>query len=161
MKRDNNGRFLKGTNGNTFEGFGVWHDKKGYPCIWIDNKIIKLHVYVWERENGKKPKGYDVHHKDFDKRNYNLENLELLSHSDHRRVHAGWIRENGKWIKKPCQDCKELLPLDFFYPRKGMTPSNKCKKCSAKFWKEKRQNDPEFRRQKNQYSRQYYEKSKA
>jgi len=129
MKRNNKGQFLKGSNGNTYEGFGIWYDKKGYPTIWINNKSIKLHIYVWEKVNGEKPKGYDVHHKDLDNRNYNINNLELLTKSDHSRIHAGWIRHDGKWTHKPCNECRKILPLSKFYKRKGYTPSALCKAC--------------------------------
>ncbi|MCH8329101.1 MAG: HNH endonuclease, partial [Nanoarchaeota archaeon] len=117
---------VKGTNGNTYEGFGIWYDRKGYPIIWINNKSVKLHVYVWERANGEKPKNHEIHHKDFDKKNYSLDNLELLTISDQGKVHAKWIRKDGKLILKPCKECKKLLPLDKFYPRKALTPSNCC-----------------------------------
>jgi len=156
MKRNEKGQFIKGSNGNTFEGFGIWYDKKGYPTIWINNKSVKIHVYIWERINGEKPKGHDIHHKDFDKGNYKLSNLEILSQSDHKKLHAGWIREKGVWMKKPCKDCKRNLPLDKFYPRKGMTPSNLCIKCTLKMCKNKLINDMKYREQKKLYLRNYY-----
>jgi len=150
MERNQKGQFIKGTNGNTFEGFGIWHDFKGYPCIWIDGKSIKIHVYIWEREFGNKPKGYILHHKDFDRRNYNLDNLELMSESDHRKLHAGWIRENGLWIKKPCNRCGNILPLVNFYPRKGYTPSALCKDCHNTVVSSRNKANPEKRRLYNQ-----------
>ena len=55
-------------DGNTYEGFGIWYDKKGYPCICLCGKDIKLHIYICERVNGEKPKGFDIHNKDFDKK---------------------------------------------------------------------------------------------
>lgn len=109
----------------------VWFDAKGYSCIWINGKSKKCHVLAWESVNGPKPKGFDIHHKDEDKSNFDLENLELLTHSDHRKVHAGWIRENGLWIKKPCTGCLIVLAVDDFYPRKNLTPSPLCKHCHA------------------------------
>lgn len=135
MKRDVKGRFIKGSNGNTYEGFGIWYDKKGYPTIFINGKNIKLHVYIWEKINGEKPKGMQLHHKDNNKKNYDLNNLELVNQSDHFKIHAGWIKENAKWIGKPCKDCKQLLPLDKFYPRKGLTPCNYCLECAKERWK--------------------------
>ena len=130
MKRNIKGQFIKGSNENTFEGFGVWYDTKGYPSIWVDGKSIKIHVLVWERANGRKPKGFGLHHKDFNKCNFALDNLELLSLSDHRKLHAGWIREGSDWISKPCTRCKQILTLDNFYNRKGYTPSALCKACT-------------------------------
>jgi len=129
MKRNKLGQFIKGSNGNVFEGFGVWYDVKGYPTIWIDGKSIKVHVYVWERVYGEKPEGFVVHHIDFNKKNFDLDNLELLSESNHKRVHAGWVREKGTWIAKPCNMCKTIYPLSNFYPRKGYTPTALCKRC--------------------------------
>ena len=158
MERDNKGRFVKGTNGNNYEGFGVWYDKKGYPTIWISNKNIKLHIYVWEKVNGERPKGFDIHHIDFNKRNYDIRNLELLTNSDHKRIHAGWLRENGKWTKKPCKDCKKLLPLDNFYQRKGLTPIHYCIKCSKVRFKKRSTVNYKFMRKK--YMKKYYQKNK-
>lgn len=131
MQRDRNqhGQFVKRQTGDQFEGFAVWLDRKGYPCIWLQNRSVKVHIFVWERANGPKPQGYDIHHKDYDKSNYALDNLELLSHSDHQRIHAGWQREQGDWIAKPCSRCKVVLPLSEFYPRKGYTPTAQCRPC--------------------------------
>jgi hypothetical protein len=160
--RNTRGQFVKGsTSKELFEGFGIWYDKKGYPTICVNGKDTKLHLYVWERVNGKKPQGYDIHHKDHNKANYNLDNLELLSYSDHQKVHAGWAKENGIWTKKPCKDCKELLPLDAFYPRKGLTPSNRCIECSSLWFKSKLSSDFSYRERKRLYLKDYYQKNKT
>ncbi len=129
MRRNQKGQFIKGSSAETYNGFGIWYDAKGYPIIWIDGKSINLHVYIWECRHSNKPKGFVIHHKDLDKGNYAEDNLELLSKSDHHRVHAGWLRENGKWVKKPCSRCRKILPLDRFYPRKGYAPSALCRSC--------------------------------
>jgi len=160
MKRNNKGQFIKGTNGNTYEGFGIWYDRKGYPCIWINGKSIKLHVYIWEIHFGEKPKGHELHHKDFNKSNYLLGNLALMSLSDHSKLHAGWKSKDGKWILKPCKDCKKVLPLDNFYPRKGLTPSNHCKSCSSINNKKRLIIDPVFREKKRLYLEKYYKNNK-
>ena len=158
MERNQLGQFVKGTNGNTFEGFGIWYDTKGYPCIWIDGKNIRLHVYVWERVNGSKPKGHSVHHKDFDKLNYSIENLELLSHSDHFKVHAGWIKVDGEWSAKPCTRCGVVKPLSEFYLRKGYTPSALCKPCANIVTVARNKTIPEKRRI---YNQRWYAKRKG
>ena len=41
-----------------------------------------VHRLVWESFNGPIPEGYEINHKDEDKSNNALENLELLTHSD-------------------------------------------------------------------------------
>ena len=141
------GRFTKRLGGDRFNGFAVYQDAKGYKCIWINGKDVKVHVFVWEQINGSKPDGYEIHHIDHDKGNYDIENLELLSKSDHRRIHAGWIKTDGEWSHKPCTGCGKILSLDNFYPRKGYTPSAKCKPCHCKQAFEWNKNNIEKRRE--------------
>ncbi|MEI3180990.1 MAG: HNH endonuclease signature motif containing protein [Lachnospiraceae bacterium] len=53
-----------------------------------DGSRKRLHVYVWEFYNGPVPRGYHVHHRDEDKSNNDISNLELLSESDHLSLHG-------------------------------------------------------------------------
>ena len=73
---------------------------KGYPAIWLHGKIHKVHVLVWEEAYGERPQGYEMHHKDFDKLNFALDNLELLTCRDHKRIHAGWVFMQSYWINR-------------------------------------------------------------
>lgn len=93
----------------------MYFDHKGYPCIRVRRKEYKVHVLIWESKFGKKPNGYEIHHKDQDKSNYDIENLELMTPTNHRRLHAGWIRTNNVWTHKHCNKCNEVLPLNDFY----------------------------------------------
>ena len=45
----------------------------------INGKRKRLHVYIWEKENGPVPNGFNVHHVDEDKMNNDISNLKLLS----------------------------------------------------------------------------------
>lgn len=54
--------------------------KRRYP--------MRLHVYIWRKYNGDIPKGYHVHHKDENKDNNDISNLELLKSYDHLSSHA-------------------------------------------------------------------------
>lgn len=107
----------------------VYFDRKGYPIVWINGRNCKIHILEWERLNGPKPKGHDIHHRDGNKGNWAISNLELLTKQDHQRLHAGWIKEGGLWVAKPCTACRAILPLEAFYPRKGYTPTALCKPC--------------------------------
>lgn len=123
----------------TFEGFNVSLTTKGYPCIYVNRKLVYIHILVWERANGKIPPNFDIHHKDGNKLNYSLDNLELLSKSDHKRLHAGWVRENGQWTAKSCGKCKRILPLDkFVISKRRHVVSDRCKDCRHKDEHERR-----------------------
>lgn len=142
-----------------FEGRSrIFEDKKGYKLAWINGRSVKLHVLVWERANGSKPKGYEIHHIDHDKGNFCLENLELLSHSEHQRVHAGWLKTDGTWSHKPCTKCNQVLSLSCFYPRKGLTPSAKCKACHIEITREWAKRNKAKRRK---IALDYYHRNKA
>jgi hypothetical protein len=101
---------------------GYWVLCKGY------SKTVYLHRYVWEKAYGEIPSGMVIHHKDGDRGNYSLDNLEMISKSDHRRIHAGWIKSGGGWYAKPCKVCGELKPLTEFYPM-GEIWQARCKVC--------------------------------
>lgn len=72
---------------------------------------VRLHRKVWEHFNGEIPMGYHVHHKDHDRSNNAIENLELLSASEHLSHHmserepippsAEALRLAAEWHKSP------------------------------------------------------------
>lgn len=73
-----------------YDGLKFYKDKKGY---WISESNRKtppkrLHVYVWEKHNGKVPKGFHIHHKDHDQDNNDIENLELMEVWKHLSYHG-------------------------------------------------------------------------
>lgn len=76
-----------------FDDLAFRRDRKtGY---YLNAKTHKrLHVYVWEHYNGEIPNGYHVHHKDFDKSNNEIDNLQLLSPKEHMKLHGkSWDKE--------------------------------------------------------------------
>lgn len=81
-------------NGNyaTYNGYLFRRDKKtGYylSSQKIGSKRKRLHVYIYETEtNTTIPRGYDVHHKDLDKFNNDISNLEMLAKSEHEKIHG-------------------------------------------------------------------------
>lgn len=48
----------------------------------------RLHVYVWEYYNGNIPRGYQIHHKDGNKGNNDIINLDCLSEHEHLSHHS-------------------------------------------------------------------------
>ena len=115
-----------------YKQFNIYKDHKDYPCIWLAGHEVKLHVYIWEQVNGSKPKGYDIHHINHNKENYTIDNLQLLTKSDHKRHHAGWIQKNNTWYK-PCSKCKQVKPINEYYYVKTIKLYHRyCKICFNK-----------------------------
>lgn len=82
---------IRETTGILYKGNKIFMsggNKHGnYPAVYIDGRIVGVHILVWEEHYGKVPDGYIVHHKDENKNNYLIENLELLSKAEHMRKH--------------------------------------------------------------------------
>lgn len=123
-------------------------DKTGY---YLNSTIRKrMHRYVWEFYNGEIPKGYHIHHKDGDKSNNNIENLEMILGKKHCKYHSNkyvelnkdkmiknlidnaipaskeWhkSKEGREWHKNHYDKMKEKLYIEKEYT---------CKQCGAKF----------------------------
>ncbi len=45
------------------------------------------HILIWKKANGNIPIGHSIHHRDLNKLNNSIDNLELLSHKEHRKKH--------------------------------------------------------------------------
>lgn len=132
-----------------FNGLVFTKDKKtGY--YFNSTKMIRLHRYVWEYYNGEIPDGYDIHHIDRNKDNNDIANLQMLSRTEHMKLHGSmltneqrlWMRENLKssalpeankwhgsiegreWHRQHYEQMKEKLHQKKEY---------ECKNCGKKF----------------------------
>ena len=90
-------------------GKTFWKQKDGY---WVNNMPIHAQRWVWINYHAAIPQGMDIHHKDGDKSNNEIDNLEMLNRSDHLKRH--WangtfdveqrrkqLGEARKWLKTP------------------------------------------------------------
>lgn len=72
-----------------YDGFLInFSSSTGYPTIHVNGKNVLLHRYIWEKHNGAIPDEFEVHHKDKNRHNYDLSNLQLIEAVEHRRQHA-------------------------------------------------------------------------
>lgn len=85
---------------------GVWFNQDKKTGYFLNtNKHIRLHRYIWEKHFGKIPKGYTIHHKDHNKSNNDIGNLELLTVADHHKRHAEELSpEMREWYRQNLAD---------------------------------------------------------
>ena len=70
---------IKGTNQRSKE-YIIIRNEKGYRVL--------EHRDVWEKSNGKIPEGNIIHHKNGNKKDNSIENLECLNIKEHGKKHA-------------------------------------------------------------------------
>lgn len=72
-----------------------------YKACRYNGVRMKFHVVVWLEHKGPIPKGYDVHHKNGNRLDNDIGNLELVLHSEHSRIHALKRKRDkkGRWAK--------------------------------------------------------------
>jgi len=93
-------QYIENTNLVYYNGYKFRKDKKsGY---WLCSTLHKrLHCCVWEQYNGEIPKGYEVHHKDHNKDNNDISNLELMIRAEHRKLHSAELTdEQREWYRQ-------------------------------------------------------------
>ncbi len=88
-QRDKKGRFIE-TNGST-----------RYKVQQRDGKRLGIHVIAWQDYNKRKlPSGWCVHHKDENKKNNNINNLEAMPIAKHTKMHFDkYYKTNNIWNK--------------------------------------------------------------
>lgn len=110
--------------------------KDGYLTITVDGTTVGLHRVVWELHNGPLPGGHIIHHVDGDPSNNDPGNLVAVTHSEHHRIHHGWVVDaTGAWLK-PCGGCGEMKDAlrDFSpirTPGGGTRPRSLCRQCES------------------------------
>lgn len=75
---------------------GLRFVQSGRPYFYCSAKRVYLHRYLWEKENGEIPDGYEIHHKDHDATNNDLNNLMLVSKEEHRSLHSNNLTDERR-----------------------------------------------------------------
>jgi len=104
----NSGSFKKGNNPINWKPVGsltLRKDKHDEYRRWIKIKEPKvwLHyaVFLWIKNFGEIPYGYVIHHKDRNKLNDNINNLQCLSRKDHINIHRYDNKGNRNLYPEP------------------------------------------------------------
>ena len=85
--------FKKGRNGQRYS-IGTIKEridkngcKRNYIKVKEPNTWVIYYKYLWEKENGKTPKGYVIHHINKVPNDDRLDNLKLLTRAEHINIH--------------------------------------------------------------------------
>lgn len=71
----------------------------GYYSLTTGNRGL-MHRYVWQKEVGKIPKGWDIHHINEDRTDNRIENLECLPKAEHTRKYSPHNNQYTKGRKR-------------------------------------------------------------
>lgn len=89
----------KSSNCQIFNGLRFFPRRDGYYRLRRypkQHRYKYLHRLVWEFYKGPIPSGYTIHHKNSNKADNRIENLELLSRSEHAKLHWPTAKINAR-----------------------------------------------------------------
>jgi hypothetical protein len=77
-----------------YEGHKVYMNGD-YPAVFLNGHNHHIHRLQWLKHHGEIPNGYVVHHKDENKLNWDITNLELITRSEHLKRHKNIVKRPG------------------------------------------------------------------
>lgn len=110
---------------------GLHVTAKGYLRGNFNGRLRLAHVVIWEKAHGPVPPGHLVHHKNEDKQDNRLRNLQAVTFTYHKRIHSGCELRGGAWWK-PCSVCGEMKPITtehWYISREGWPLYGRCRPC--------------------------------
>lgn len=119
---------------------------------YFSNSNVKprsMHCYVWSYYNGEIPKGYEVHHKDLNRYNNDISNLELLEKHEHKKLHGRILTEEQReWRRNNINEKARPKAIEWHKSQEGKEWHKKhaktlhqkeikvrciCKQCGKEF----------------------------
>lgn len=96
-------------------GLKFYRQTYGYYVNRTKERTLLAHRWVWQNHYGQIPDNMDIHHKDGDKSNNAVDNLEMLNRSDHLKEH--WKDE--KEIEKRLTQLEKVRPIKWLQSEEG------------------------------------------
>lgn len=107
-------------------------NRQGYKLIYTNGKQVKEHRIIMEKYIKRKLLPFPIeiiHHKNGNRLDNRIKNLELISQSEHVIYHRRKSKVIGN--SRICSDCKKFMSFDSYnkdkYTKTGYR--NYCKKC--------------------------------
>lgn len=106
----------------------------GYITVYVNGRSKLLHRHIMEQHLGRSLTRLEyVHHKDHNKANNQLDNLEVVPASQHTAHHVT-KHKNGL---RTCTACKAILPAAQFY-KMGKYRTGTCIPCNRAYQRNRR-----------------------
>lgn len=106
---------------------------KGYVTTKRQGKTLQRHRLIFERHLGRPLASHEiVHHKDGNKRNNALENLELMTRATHAQHHTRLSPPRPRTFTdthKMCPHCHQSLLHKFYARDRRGFPTGPCHQC--------------------------------
>lgn len=103
---------------------------ENYPYKKYRGKYAYEHIVTWWINNGTIPDGYIIHHKDRNKHNNDINNLQLIEMKNHSSYHTA-----SRGIHKvtwSCGMCNTIFTRNYSQTPEGKNMDNKVPFCSRK-----------------------------
>lgn len=75
---------------------GRYYYPRGNGYYYNSHLRKYLHQMVWITEMGPIPKGYEIHHTDFNRENNDISNLQCITREEHRKLHADALTDEQR-----------------------------------------------------------------
>lgn len=99
---------------------------------FVSSSTYPLHRAVYSYYYGEIPDGYVIHHKDWNPYNNNIDNLQLLTRSAHKKIHNSAPCSDNNTKTVICKNCNKE-----FIVSKVLKKHFCCDKCRRAFYHEK------------------------
>lgn len=106
---------FEGKKYQVLKALGLDDDKSvsmlnGYPVVYLGDKTRYVHRLVYELYSGDVlTTELVVHHKDHDRTNFEPENLEMMTRSEHNRAHPHCGEDNHFYGRKHTEEARRKI----------------------------------------------------